>query len=123
VILDTNGNIFGGFTPVEWESPANAHEKADDSLKSFLFTLKNPHNIPAKRFALKAEKKHRAIFCDSRWGLCFSGCDINVYNHGTKGVTQFGDTYTNDTGLYGKIVFTGSEHFQVEEIEVFEIAA
>jgi hypothetical protein len=37
VILDTKGNIFGGFTPVEWESPTvNPDHKADDSLKSFL---------------------------------------------------------------------------------------
>jgi hypothetical protein len=29
--------------------------------------------------------------------------------------------YTSDTGLDGKIVFTGSKNFQVREIEVFEI--
>jgi hypothetical protein len=48
VILDTNGNIFGGFTPVKWTFPDNATYlyKTDDSLKSFLFTLKNPHNVP-----------------------------------------------------------------------------
>jgi hypothetical protein len=63
VILDTKGNIFGGFTPVEWESGSDF--KADDSLKSFIFTLKNPHNIPAKRFALKTVRKHRALYCDS----------------------------------------------------------
>jgi hypothetical protein len=57
VILDTKGNIFGGFTPVEWESRPSSYWKADDSLKSFLFTLKNPHNIPAMRFALKPEKR------------------------------------------------------------------
>jgi hypothetical protein len=46
VISDTKGNIFGGFTPVEWESRTPNSEwdgfnclKADDSLKSFLFTL------------------------------------------------------------------------------------
>jgi hypothetical protein len=61
VILDTDGNIFGGFTPVEWESRYG--EKADPSLMSFLFTLKNPHNVPARRFALKAEKKNKAISC------------------------------------------------------------
>jgi hypothetical protein len=55
VILDTEGNIFGGFTPVKWDS--NAMEQGDDSQRSFVFTLKNPHNIPARRFALKAEKK------------------------------------------------------------------
>jgi hypothetical protein len=71
VILDTKENIFGGFTPVEWESrkwnkkyddESNCW-KADDSLKSFLFTLKNPHNIPARRFALKAEEHDQAIWC------------------------------------------------------------
>jgi hypothetical protein len=47
VILDTDGNIFGGFTPVKWESSKNGKDKADPSQKSFLFTLKNPHNFPA----------------------------------------------------------------------------
>jgi hypothetical protein len=53
---------------LEWESrtPKSDRDvsncwKADDSQESFLFTLKNPHNIPARRFALRAEKKHRAI--------------------------------------------------------------
>jgi hypothetical protein len=35
VILDTKGNIFGGFTPVEWESPTSHRYKRDDSQKSF----------------------------------------------------------------------------------------
>jgi hypothetical protein len=68
LILNTKGNIFGGFTPVEWESrkwnkkreSEGNSWKADPSLKSFLFTLKNPHNIPARRFALKAEKAREA---------------------------------------------------------------
>jgi hypothetical protein len=53
VILDTKENIFGGFTPVKRES-GYGHEKADDRLKRCLFTPKNPHNIPARRFAMKA---------------------------------------------------------------------
>jgi hypothetical protein len=35
LILDTDGNIFGGFTPVEWES-ASCKYKCDNSLRSFL---------------------------------------------------------------------------------------
>jgi hypothetical protein len=66
VILDTKGNVFGGFTPVEWES--KTRDKADPSLKSFLFTLMNPQNVPARRFALKAEKKKHAIYCFSNRG-------------------------------------------------------
>jgi hypothetical protein len=125
VILDTEGNIFGGFTPVKWAS-GNWDRKMDDSLKSFLFTLKNPHNIPARRFALKAEEKHKAIDCDSNYGPSFGYEDITVSdncNTNTSSYTYLGSSYANDTGLDGRIVFTGSRNFKVEEIEVFEIAA
>jgi hypothetical protein len=123
VILDTDGNVFGGFTPVDWESRTSNYTKADNSLRSFLFTLKNPHNIPARRFALKAEEKSSAIGCDSEWGPYF-GCDIGVSsdcNAGSWSYISLGRDYTNDTGLDGRTVFTGSYRFQVKEIEVFEI--
>jgi hypothetical protein len=105
--------------------------KADDSLKSFLFTLKNPHNIPARRFALKAEKMDEAIYCEVAYGPCFSShCDIAIKNDCNANTesyassyTYLGWGYTNDTGLAEDIVFTGSHSFQVEEIEVFEITA
>jgi hypothetical protein len=133
VILDTEGNIFGGFTPVEWESLVwngtyfiNINTfKADDSLKSFVFTLKNPHNFPERRFALKAEKKDRAILCNSEYGPAFGGDGgVIVYgncNANTDNCTLLGPTYINDTGLNNDIVFTGSLEFRVTEIEVFEI--
>jgi hypothetical protein len=122
VILDTEGNIFGGFTPVEWESRTRGSHKADDSQKSFLFTLKNPRNIPARRFALKAEKKCRAILCKSGWGPSFGDIAVSDNcNANTSSATWLGDTYTNDTGRDGANVFAGSANFQVREIEVFEI--
>jgi hypothetical protein len=36
LILDSGGNVFGGFTPVEWESRRTAfrHNKGDDSLRT-----------------------------------------------------------------------------------------
>jgi hypothetical protein len=121
VILDIDGNVFGGFTPVRWDS--TSWGKADASLKSFLFTLKNPHNISARRFALKAGKKREAIWCDSARGPRFY--DIAVSDHcnvSTNSFTfAFGTRYTNDTGLDGMTFFTGSRWFKVKEIEVFEI--
>jgi hypothetical protein len=138
--LDTEGNIFGGFTPLKWESREwNRKElnddnrpKMDDNEKSFLFTLKNPHNFPAKRFKLKTKQKHRAIWCDSECGPCFGAggglflvSDLHVCdncNTTTKSSTfYFGCTYINDTKLESQTFFTGSAHFQVQEIEVFEI--
>jgi hypothetical protein len=45
LVLDTGGNVFGGFTPLEWESLGGKCKcKCEDSLKSFIFTLKNSHN-------------------------------------------------------------------------------
>jgi hypothetical protein len=125
VILDTQGNIFGGFTPVKWESCFNRpFEKPDWSGTSFLFTLKNPHNVPPRKFKVIDDEKEEAIQCNAEWGPHFS--DIWVLdnpNTNTDSSTDcFGFHYTNDTGLDGKILFTGSPLFKVKEIEVFEIS-
>jgi hypothetical protein len=91
---DTKGNIFGGFTPLKWESRTDLpYIKADPSLKRFVFTLKNPHNVPARRFALKDEEKNWAIISVSDWSPCFPGIavfdscneDINGRSEETKG--------------------------------------
>jgi hypothetical protein len=66
LILDIGGNLFGGFTLLQWESPwPYAKWKCDDSLKTFLSTLKNLCNILAKKFALRADANEHAIYCYS----------------------------------------------------------
>jgi hypothetical protein len=120
VILDTNGNIFGGFTPVEWDSSGTF--KGDDSLKSFLFTLKNPHNIPPRKFALNPETKETAIICDAEQGPHF--VDIGIgdnANTGKESAILLGTAYDNGTEVAGERVLAGSEKFEVKEIEVFEV--
>jgi hypothetical protein len=124
LIEDTKGNIFGGFTPVEWESGSKGERsKADPSLKSFLFTLKNPHNFPARKFALRADMSNYAIHCYSSWGphftdmAVFDGCNASTSSYGGT----LGGCYANDTGLDGNTFFTGSRYFTVKEIEVFEV--
>jgi hypothetical protein len=133
VIADTEGSIFGGFTPLKWE--ADGEFKTDESLRSFLFTLKNPNNVAAKRFHINPEKRTRAIFCRADWGPNF--WDIAVCHQSNVASLSygrhFGSTYVNDTGLGGdsgddrfftgvNTFFTGSKTFQVREIEVFEIS-
>jgi hypothetical protein len=76
LIVDTNGNVFAGFTPVEWESRVwnekNGNEnntwKGHDSLRIFLFRLSNRHGVPPRKFALRAERKQSAIICNSHIG-------------------------------------------------------
>jgi hypothetical protein len=121
LIEDTEGNIFGGFTLVKWDSQNG--KKADPSLKSFLFTLKNPHNFPAREFSLKAEQKDCAIYCVSSWGPRF-GSVIWVSdkcNANTNSGRCLGRSYANNTGLDGKTVLINWYDFTVKEIEVFEI--
>jgi hypothetical protein len=122
---DTDGNIFGGFTPVEWESGNKV--KGDDSLRSFLFMLRNPHGVPPRKFALRAEGKQYAIYCLSRDCAVF-GSEIAVRencNANRDSSTRIGNrwgitTYVNETAF--RDFFTGAEKFTVKEIEIFEIA-
>jgi NAD+--asparagine ADP-ribosyltransferase len=91
-------------------------------LKTFLFTLKIRHKIPARKFALKAEKKHKAIWCDSESGPWFFGMRVSDNcNIKTESWTSLREAYTNDTGVDDMEFFTGSAEFQVNEIEVFKI--
>jgi hypothetical protein len=91
-------------------------------LKSFLFTLKNPHNLPARRFALKAERQNKALYCMSSRGPCFWDIGVsNDCNSNTSNGSCLGGSYVNDTGLHGKKVLTGSKYFTMKEIEIFEI--
>jgi hypothetical protein len=121
MIMDTKGNIFGGFTPVPWDSKGGY--RADPSLKSFLFTLKNPESFAPQTCALKADKKHEAIYCNPERGPYF--CDIHISENCSASPSNhtsgFGLRYTNHTGREGKTFFAGSEYFQVWEIEFFEI--
>jgi outer membrane murein-binding lipoprotein Lpp len=135
LILDTVGNVFGGFTPVEWESRKwngkhgneNNSSKGDDSMRSFLFTQRTPHGVPPRKFALREETKGLAIICDSTLCAVFSGaiCVCDNCNTNSKSYTWIGShwegdrVYENDTRF--EYFFTGAEKFTVKEIEVFEI--
>jgi hypothetical protein len=121
--LDTDGNVFGGFTPVKWES--GLKYKGDDSLRSFLFTLRNLHGVPPRKFALRKEEKESAIYCNFNCGPQF-GNGIGVQdncNRNRKSWTYIGTrykygSYGNDTRF--EEFLTGAEYFTVKEIEVFE---
>jgi hypothetical protein len=107
IILTMKGFIFGGFTPVAWDS-SNAH-KPDSTQTSFLFGLKNPHTSEAKKFSMKSSSD--AICCYSSYGPGFgSNWDIVIYdrwNESTSNGTYLGSVNVNDTGTDGQKVFTG----------------
>jgi hypothetical protein len=119
VIETTKGFIFGGFTPIAWDSTNS--NKADNSRKSFVFTIKNPRGSEPRKFALKDAS--RAIHCHSSRGPSFGNFnDIHIANdcnQNTTSYTRLGTDYENDTGISGTEVFAGEQNFTVKEIEVF----
>jgi hypothetical protein len=122
LIRDTRENIFGGFTPVEWESGTELR-KADPSMKSFLFSLRQRDRVGVWKCPLTAEGKDRAIECDYSQGPCFGAPRSEIaVGEDANGTCALGNTYKIDPNANGRFFFTGSPNFEVAEIEVFEIA-
>jgi hypothetical protein len=121
VILTTNDAILGGFTPLGWDS--SDEYKADNTGKSFVFTLKNARNNPPHKFALS--RLSHAICCFSGQGPTFGGGhDIYIAdncNTTSSNYTNCGHSYTNDTGIDNHQVLAGEYNFTVKEVEVFSI--
>jgi hypothetical protein len=121
LIASTNDCIFGGYTPLVWRS--RNMSPPDPSRDSFLFTIKNPYNLPAQIF--KQQRQDCAIRDYGRCGPCFgSGYDLYVGENcqTTNGCwSKLGETYSNVTGILGNRVLTGAEFFTVKDIEVFEV--
>jgi hypothetical protein len=122
IILTTKGYVFGGFTPIAWDSSSGY--KPDSTKESFVFSLISPRGKVPQKFALS--NTNNAIYCNSSYGPTFGGGhDIYVASdadRNTNSNTNFGHSYVNNTGIAGQQVFAGEYNFQVKEIEVFSIA-
>jgi hypothetical protein len=126
-VIQTNaGNIFGGYSPCVWDS--SGASKSDETVTSFLFSLNCPYLRDPKRFPLKSDHKHEAIYTRAIYGpafgwnnarpdlMVYDGCNTRQnYNAG------FGTAYQNTTGLDGRTFLDGGANWVVREIEVFEI--
>jgi hypothetical protein len=123
IVETTKGMIFGGYTPISWDS-TNTY-KQDDSLKSFIFTLKNGRNTEPRKFSLKSDHNTRVIRCNQNDGPIFGGGhDLHISansNETTSNYTNFGCSYQNDTGYDGQTFLAGEKNFTVKELEVFVI--
>jgi hypothetical protein len=121
LIASTNRCIFGGYTPVAWSS--RNEMVSDRSLTSFIFTITNPHNLPAQIFKQNEEKA--AIGDDHGFGPVFGSnhdlCVVDRCHTCARSYSNLGRIYANETGLPGNQVLTGAQNFTVQEIEVFEL--
>jgi hypothetical protein len=122
IVLTTKDFIFGGFSSLAWDS--SSQYKVDNSRKSFVFSIHNPHNIKDRKFSLT--NPTYTIYCQSNYGPTFGGGhDIYVAdncNNNTNSCTYLGNSYTNDTGIASDQFFTGERYFTVKEIEVFQVS-
>ena len=110
LIMDNNGNRFGGFTMRDWGG--NCKQKKDE--KAFIFSLdKN------KIYGILPDQI--AIGCYPTFGPIFFGCQIRVYdNFFTKG----GSTYLKGLNYATEEDYeltNGNQAYGIKELEVYEV--
>jgi hypothetical protein len=89
--------------------------------EEFPFHAEESAQPPGAEICVEGRKENMAMRCCSERGPNFFdiGVSDNCNTNTASFTFCFGIVYTNDTGLEGKTFFTGSEKFQVKEIEVF----
>jgi hypothetical protein len=105
LISTTNDCIFGGYTPLAWSGRVGY--ASDPSLTSFIFTLKNPNNLPARIF--KQTTEANAIYDHPSYGPTFGTGGLNLHvspqcHTSATSQSTLGTTYANDSGLAGNQV-------------------
>jgi hypothetical protein len=122
VIVQSEENwVFGGYAAASWNS--NGHNIQSAGNTSFLFTLKNPHDLPPTKYACTAYLSHE-LQGDAKHGPMFGrGFDLYICdgaNNSFYNYTVLGTAYKDTTG-HGKRTFTGKKIFRVGEYEVFAV--
>ena len=110
LIMDNNGNRFGGFTMRDWGG--NCLQKKDE--KAFIFSI-NKNKI----YGVLPDQV--AIGCYPNFGPIFFGCQIRVYdNFFTKG----GSTYLKGLNYATEEDYeltNGNQAYGIKELEVYEV--
>ena len=123
IVQSTSGNIFGGFTSAQWKSN---HSWQFDN-RAFIYSIVNKENRPL--FFEHSSTHKNSIFSDLGYGPVFGyGCELVIFNNSntnTNSYSDLGKSYTHPEYPYGsdkaKTILAGTHHFQVEEIEVFQM--
>jgi hypothetical protein len=77
LVLSMDGYVFGGYTPLVWTS--RGEWVSDPGLKSFVLTIKNPHNLESRVFTQKQQAYE--IYDHSSYGPTF-GWNHDDPSHG-----------------------------------------
>ena len=121
LFLNDKGNIFGGFSPIQWnyDGDFERHEEC------FLFTLTNIFNTEPTKFPYS---DNDSVYLNSNNGPDFGDSDLTCgknFMEEKANSSSFPSSYEDVLGK-GKSVFTGdinieNKNFILKEIEVFEL--
>jgi len=126
VIKSTNGNIFGGYTPLNWKASGSQYEF---DTKSFLFSFKNKDIGKCKiQIPNTGSSGQYSIYQEGSYGPVFGGgFDLYICDNCSttnSSYSNLGYSFTPPSGYsYGATntqnYLAGSYNFTVSEIEVF----
>jgi len=139
IIKTTSNYIFGGYTSVSWSSLEKDKDSSVDN-QCFIFSLKNPYNLPMK---IKKINNRKSILTNPNFGPIFGsdptsfsmGYDIIINIKSLKPTsdyfsrrytskscyTHLGGSFTCPQGYDGKTFLCGSEYFILREIEIWKV--
>jgi len=123
LIKTTNGNLFGGYTALPWDSSGT--KKVDNNAS--VFSLVNQRN---QLFIARSKiNQSGSIYCCALDGPVlgnYKGFDLKIAsdsNSNTNSSSSLGNCYHHPSYPYGsneaKSIMAGAEKFQTVEIEVF----
>lgn len=105
------GYIFGGFTSKPWKS---SFDHVTDP-NAYIFSMVNHENKPFK--AMCSNDGQYAMFCDSEFGPCFGGDDIeicsdsNIINDSKSKLCAYKRPSHEADTEKAKFIIAGSKHF------------
>jgi len=118
VFKTTSGYIAGGYALVSWTSYGSYVVDSN----AFLFTLKNPNNMPLK---LAISGSSNALYDGPSYGPTFGGGhDMHISDASNTNTNSYCYSHSyilpnGNSGYAGGSFMLGAGNFQVAEIEVF----
>ena len=122
IIKTNNGNLFGGYTPISWNSTIWDFCK-DESNSSFLFSLtkKTKHKLIQPDYATKNNKANLGPVFGGGFDLCISN-DCNKNDDSLSNLGKSYETSHSYESVEARSHLSGfNKYFVVEDYEVYSV--
>ncbi|KAF0973189.1 hypothetical protein FDP41_008396 [Naegleria fowleri] len=125
IIKTFNNCIFGGYTPLSWNTSDSFQRDNSSFLFSFIGKNEEERNVRIENQGQKDNTK--SIYCALNNGPTFGGYDLYVSNDfkSNSNYSNLGHSYSVSGVSYGtsqaKEYLAGSYKFSITELEVYEL--